>query len=257
MATMGPPPDDPTPTPPAPSPAPPQPSAQPAPSGAPGMLSPDGRWVWDGRSWQPNTGAPPPGYGPPQGYAPPSGAGYPVAPYPAYPMAAVPVVPCPSCGQPFGPHFTCQYCGQVSNLPVGVRLSSVGRRLGAYLLDGLLAIVTLLIGWFIWSLIVWKDGQSPAKRLLGMRVANKDTGAPASWGRMFLREFVAKVLIVGVALGIFTFGIVPLILDFMLLWDKIATTLVVDDPRPVPVAPPMVTAVPGASSPGSGSPTGG
>jgi len=32
--------------------------------------------------------------------------------------------------------------------------------LGTYILDVIPAIVTLLIGWLIWSLIVWERGQS-------------------------------------------------------------------------------------------------
>ena len=63
-----------------------------------------------------------------------------------------------------------------------------------------------------------------------------------TWGRMFLREFVAKIVIFGIIDAVF----VPaaLVLDFMLvwdknrqqLWDKIAGTIVVDDPHPLPLA---------------------
>lgn len=233
MTTFGTPPDDPQP--PQPVPAEPPPTATPSPTR---MLSPDGRWVWNGTRWEPAPGAqlPPP----PMGYHPGS-----PSPLSLYGAAAVAVVTCPSCGQAFGPGFTCQACGQVSNLPPGVRLSSVGRRLGAYLLDGLLLLVTLILGWLIWSLIVWKDGRTPAKQLLGMRVARKDRGTPATWGTMCLRELVGKGLVMGV-LSFVSFGIAPLVLFFMLLWDrdrqelwdKIAGTLVVDDPTPaVTVAP--------------------
>jgi uncharacterized RDD family membrane protein YckC len=157
-------------------------------------------------------------------------------------------MPCPNCGNPFGLGLSCQVCAQVANFPVGIRLSSVGRRLGAYLLDGLLAVVTLLIGWVIWSLIIWKDGLTPGKSLLHMRVAKKSTGTPATWGTMCLRELVGKGLVMG-GLAAVTFGIAPLILNFMLLWDKerqqlwdkIAGTLVVDDPTA-----PAVSAAPGA-----------
>lgn len=125
-------------------------------------------------------------------------------------------------------------------LPPGVVVSSVGRRLGAYLLDALLLIVTLFIGWLIWSLVVWGRAQSPGKQLLNMRVVKKDTGQAADYGTMALRELVGKWLIVGVVIGSICF-IAAFVLDFMLLWDqdrqqlwdKIAGTIVVDDPSEV------------------------
>lgn len=115
----------------------------------------------------------------------------------------------------------------------GAPLSSAGKRLGAYLLDGfVLAPVTLFIGWVIWSLIVWSKGQSPAKQLLGMRCVRLETARAATWGTMALRELVGKLL-----LGAITGGITTLISAFMILgtrrqgiWDKIANTTVVDDP---------------------------
>jgi len=110
-------------------------------------------------------------------------------------------------------------------------LSSPGKRLGAYLLDNLLYIATLGIGWLIWSLIIWKDGYTPAKKLLGMRVVRLDTSQPATWGWMALRELIGKF--VGGLAGVLTLGV----LYFMLLWDdknqqlwdKIAGTVVVEE----------------------------
>ena len=42
----------------------------------------------------------------------------------------------------------------------------------AYLLDVGLSIVTLGIGWLVWSLLAWRRGQSPAKQLMGMYVVH-------------------------------------------------------------------------------------
>ena len=53
-------------------------------------------------------------------------------------------------------------------------LSSRKRRLGARLLEIPLAIVTLGIGYLIWSLIVFSRGQTPAKQVLKMRVVRLD-----------------------------------------------------------------------------------
>ena len=41
-----------------------------------------------------------------------------------------------------------------------------GVRLGALVLDVLLAIVTCGIGWLIWSIVLWQQSTSPAKKLL-------------------------------------------------------------------------------------------
>ena len=120
-------------------------------------------------------------------------------------------------------------------LPAGVALSSAGRRLGAWALDLLLLIVTLFIGWLIWSLIVWGRGQSPGKQLLHMRVVYLQTGAHVSWARMAFREVICKGVI-GIVAGLTLIGYV---LYFWLLWDdkrqelwdKMADTIVVDDPR--------------------------
>ena len=130
----------------------------------------------------------------------------------------------------------------------GVLLASGGSRFGAYLLDGVLAIVTLGVGWLIWHLIVMARGQSPAKQLLGMRAIKTD-GTPAGWGTMFLRDWVGKFL-VGLAVS-FTFGI-GLILYFWLLWDprkqelwdKMADTVVVKDGRRHKVPPGPVNLTP-------------
>ena len=70
---------------------------------------------------------------------------------------------CPNCGREWGMGTSCQFCTQVSGAPIGVRLSSPGKRLGAYLVEGVLMVVTLGLGWLIWSLIVWAKGTTPAK----------------------------------------------------------------------------------------------
>jgi uncharacterized RDD family membrane protein YckC len=125
----------------------------------------------------------------------------------------------------------------IEGIPAGLDLATAGRRLGQHLLEILLIIVTLLIGWIIWSLIIWGDGQTPAMRILKLRVVKLETGKAATWGTMFLREFVGKFLIFTI-ISFIPFA--SLILSFMLLWDKkrqelwdkIAGTIVVNDPVP-------------------------
>lgn len=122
-------------------------------------------------------------------------------------------------------------------MPVGIQLSTAGRRLGGYLLDVLLMLVTLIIGWLIWSLIVWGRGQTPGKQILGMRCVKLRDAEKANWVTMFLREFVYKYLVFGIVRAV-TFGL-GVIFDCWLLWDKMnqelwdkmAGTIVVDDPK--------------------------
>ena len=71
-------------------------------------------------------------------------------------------------------------------------LASVQARLGSFLLDFGLMVVTLFIGWVIWNLYTWKTGQTPAKRLLRQVVVDANTGEVFSWSRMALREFAVK-----------------------------------------------------------------
>ena len=104
-----------------------------------------------------------------------------------------------------------------------------GIRFGAFALDFLLAIVTCGIGWLIWSIILWQQGTSPAKKMLGLVVIDTTTGAPANMGKMAMRELVGKTL-----LGSISFGITTLVGAIMILsnnkrqgiWDQIASTTV-------------------------------
>ena len=72
------------------------------------------------------------------------------------------------------------------------RLASIQARFGSALLDALLLIVTLFVGWVIWNLFTWKTGQTPAKRILKQVVVDAKTGEVFSWSRMALREFAVK-----------------------------------------------------------------
>lgn len=68
-----------------------------------------------------------------------------------------------------------------------------GKRFLAYLLDTLLAIVTCFIGWFVWSIVLWQQSTSPAKKMLGMRVVDSSSGAPAVMQQMLVRELGGKL----------------------------------------------------------------
>lgn len=134
-------------------------------------------------------------------------------------------------------------------LPSGVTLSSKGRRLLAVFVDAGLAIVTLGVGYIIWSFLIYGQGTTPGKKLLGMRIIKSDTNQASSWGYTFLREWIVKGAIGGLTVGI---GSIWLLWDKnnQNLYDKIMGTLVVDDPNGVtlPIASiPTAPAHPGTS----------
>ena len=66
-------------------------------------------------------------------------------------------------------------------------LATPQHRLGGYAVNSALAFVTLGIGWFVWSLIVWGRGQTPGHQILKMRVYSAKSNEPATWGKMFKR----------------------------------------------------------------------
>jgi uncharacterized RDD family membrane protein YckC len=76
---------------------------------------------------------------------------------------------------------------------INLRYASFQHRLGAIVLDATLMVITLGIGWLIWSFIVWGEGQTPAKKILKLRTINFTNGRPATWGHMGIREALIPI----------------------------------------------------------------
>lgn len=66
-------------------------------------------------------------------------------------------------------------------------------RLGAVVLDSVFCVLTFYIGYIVWALIVWGQGQTPGKQILKIRVYSADTGRQATWGHMAVRQFLIPV----------------------------------------------------------------
>ena len=114
-----------------------------------------------------------------------------------------------------------------------IELATPGARLGSHLLEALLAIVTLGIGWLIWSFVLWGKGTTPGHKVLRQYVVNEKTGADFTWGQMFVRELLIKGILVPV-LSALSFGIVYLVDSLMVtrddrktLHDRISGSIVV------------------------------
>ena len=70
------------------------------------------------------------------------------------------------------------------------RIASPQHRLAGRAVDVGLYVITFGIGWIIWSLILWQQGQTPGKQILKLRTYNQENLLPAKWGHMAIREFL-------------------------------------------------------------------
>jgi uncharacterized RDD family membrane protein YckC len=199
-----------------------------------------------------NPGQQPPAYPPPPppqqgGFPPPQQPGFPPAPPPqqgGYPAAPPPqqggypppggnYPPAPGYGAPPPPGYNIQ--GPLPPLPPGTELATAGRRIGTYLLDILLAVVTLGIGYLIWAWgFTFRWGQTPAKQLMGLRTYKLETQRAATWGTMFLRQVIGGI--------VNSIAYIGLIASFVFLFsdearrtvpDRIAGTIILSDPNKV------------------------
>lgn len=120
-------------------------------------------------------------------------------------------------------------------LPNGTELAGVGRRIGAWFLTIPLVIVTLGVGYVIWGLVVWGNGQTPTLQVLGMRAWRPETNRVAGFWYMALREIPGRIVT-------HVLGIITLLTSFVLfiagkehkaLHDWLAGTVVLHDPDKV------------------------
>lgn len=118
---------------------------------------------------------------------------------------------CPVCGRYPDVARFCLRCGALNSHPrSGDRAAPYHYRLAAEALDVL--ILTLgVLPWLIWMNYTARDGQSPGKRLLGMRILRED-GQPVTVQRIWVRELVIKRLIFGLLFfGLFGYVFAALI----------------------------------------------
>ena len=66
-------------------------------------------------------------------------------------------------------------------------------------------VVTLGIGWAVWTWRSWARGTTPGKSLLGLTVFGTDTRRPATRARMALRALVYQSVVV--LIGVVTLGL--------------------------------------------------
>jgi len=132
---------------------------------------------------------------------------------------------CPSCNKEVTPDsFFCQWCSVFMPSPDIGKRANLFARWVALILDPLIAIVLYFVamgilmilfgmisedlgataamvvailfplGYSVWFLMLLRQGLTPGKRLLGLRVVNQQTGEIPGFGKMFLREIVGRFL---------------------------------------------------------------
>jgi hypothetical protein len=129
---------------------------------------------------------------------------------------------CPRCQTPnVNGSVFCNACNlyQRDDTMTVERCTYTRRFFGDYLLEGLLILVTLIVGWFIWLFFTAKTGQSPAKRLVNTYAINLETGRAIGAGETWLREVVIKMLAIGV-LNAFTSSLAGLVDAVWVFFDK-------------------------------------
>jgi uncharacterized RDD family membrane protein YckC len=80
-------------------------------------------------------------------------------------------------------------------------------RLAAVAVDAGFALVTCYVGYIVWSLITWGNGQTPGKQLLKIRVYSSSTGVPATWGNMAIRQFLIPFAVSAVGYVLYFFAL--------------------------------------------------
>ena len=119
----------------------------------------------------------------------------------------------------------------------GMTTATPARRLGGNLLDVVILVLTLLIGWLIWFAIVAGRGQTPGKALVSTYVMRADGTHAGGW-YMVGREILVK----GVLFGTLDFFLARLPTTIGALWclwdpgkqcgwDKIVTSYVAYSPH--------------------------
>ena len=169
------------------------------------------------------------------------------------PLASAELPTCPYCRGPRGPGLFCTTCNRFNRYPNSpIVAASRLRRFGGYVLELILLLVTLVIGWLIWLALVAPRAQTPAKSLLDMYIVGED-GAPASTGKVWVREILVKRILLDITASIFG-GLVHLAnalwifidRDRQTIHDKIVETVIVYAPHGLDTTAPASSSPPSA-----------
>ncbi len=118
-----------------------------------------------------------------------------------------------------------------------IELATPQSRIAAFLTDVAISILTLGIGWIIWSAYAWAKGTTPGHQVLGHKIINVDTNLPLSWGQMAMRELLFKGAVAGIlssiTYGIFSFADAGLMFreDRRAIHDWMSSSIVIQESK--------------------------
>lgn len=106
-------------------------------------------------------------------------------------------------------------------IPVAVP-AGAGTRLGCALLEGVLFVAGLGVGWVIWWVALWSRGETPARSILHLDLVKAGGSTSPRLPRTAVRELLAKALLPAAPISalVFLFG-------RRSLWDRMTGTTVV------------------------------
>ena len=75
------------------------------------------------------------------------------------------------------------------------RPADLGSRIKALLLTVALVVVTLVVGWLVWSVIEWRRGSTASYQVTGLRVVRRSDGRPIGLARSIVRNGICCTLL--------------------------------------------------------------
>ena len=115
--------------------------------------------------------------------------------------------------------------------PGALPLATIGMRIWSRILESILIVVTLGIGWFIWYLVVVGRGLTPARQMLKLIVVDSQTRVPVDPLKAFVRGFFVYFVLFGIILSVIPFSV--LIAGAFIfresrqtLWDQLTNTVI-------------------------------
>jgi len=74
--------------------------------------------------------------------------------------------------------------------------ASLGKRIEALALTLVLFVITVGLGWLVWSIREWRSGRTPSYRLLGLRVVRRSDARPIGLVRSLARGLICCLLVI-------------------------------------------------------------
>lgn len=146
-------------------------------------------------------------------------------------------VQCPACGNTNDIREFCWSCNAyVGDLTGKIHLASPWQRLLGMLLDRLILVLSLIVGWLIWLVFTSRTAQTPGKRLIYTYIVDFRSGMPVSAFRVWSREVIYVLMLLVFPLGMLDLAVFVFDRNHRSLHDKLIGTAVIWAPEGLPYA---------------------